>query len=302
MGGNEAEAKQFYVSESGKVPKDIPLSFKQKSLGDVLGKEPESPKEYKQLLSDVFKRRMEYNSSLPENEQQSTGSIINELNNDLMKASLGKLGTTKLQDVVPNLLTAYGVSPEQQAKMNQMYILDPTELKPGSSYTIKGRTNTSIAEPLGTGIGALKTSKANLTKPNIDVGNVFGAPIKLKGTTDPDKMVPLSRVRTYLNTPKDSGVLEEAAAVMGHELLGHSLNPDAEFTEEDYSTKLPEDTSLSDALVKTKFMGHIPQGTLDNEPIYGMYEKFARLHRPEWFTEAKKEALKKLASPTPSEE
>ena len=299
MGGNDAEAKQYYVSESGKVPKDIPLKFAQNSLADVLGKEPENPKEYRQLLDELFKRRMEYNASLPQEEQSTTGDILNRLNNDLLQASMAKLGVTKLQDVVPKVLTAYGVSPEEQAKMNQMYILDPTKLKPKSNFSVSGLTYPSISEPLGTGIGGLKTSKANLTNPRIDPLKVFGAPIKFRG--DPDKTSPLARVRAYINSDAGSGPLEESAAVMSHE-LGHSLYPNFDHTLEDYSSYLPKETSLTQALEDTKFMGHFPQETLDGQPIYGLHGKVARMTHPEWFKEARKEALKQLASPTPKEE
>lgn len=292
LGGTEAEAKQFFVSKSGKVPEDIPLNFRKKSLSDIFGKEPADPKEYRQSLESEYAKRIAENDKLPEAFQLSTGEILKNMNNELLQASLAKMGVNKLQDVVPKVLNAYGVSPEQQAKMNQMYILDPTKLKEGSSFETEGKTlPTILPKALGTGIGGVKATNKDLLQNIQDQNNqnVFGTPIKFKGPTD--QVSPLSKVRTYLDTPKDSGVPEMSAAVMAHELI-HSLNPIENTTREDYEQKLGKDVKLNDALTQTGFMGHFPSETLDNEPIYGMYGKVARMTHPEWFNKTK-EIIKK---------
>lgn len=297
MGGDEAEAKQYYVSESGKVPKDIPLNFKQKSLADVLGKEPSSSQEYRQLLQDEFQRRMEQNDRMPENRQQSTGNILNEFNNELLTASLGKMEVTKLQDVVPKTLGALDVSPEQQAKMNQMFITDPTSLNKGS-FSPEGLTIPTTPSNLGTGIEGIKASRKQLLQ---DIQspknrNFFNVPVKPKmSMTEGEAVSPMAKVRFYPEYP------EKAASGIAHELL-HSLYPGIVDENEKFDVNLPSDISLDEALTQSGFMGHFPKETLDGQPIYGLHGNVAKMTHPEWFKEAKKEALKKLASPTPKDE
>lgn len=298
MGGDEAEAKQYYVSESGKVPKDIPLNFKQKSLADVLGKEPSSPQEYRQFLQDEFQRRMEQNARLPESRQQSTGNILNAFNNELLTASLGKMEVTRLQDVVPKTLNALNVSPEQQAKMNQMYITDPTPLNKAGSFSPEGLTIPTTPSNLGTGIAGIKASKKELSQ---DIQspknrNFFNVPVKPKmSITEGETVSPMAKVRLYPQYP------EKAASGITHELL-HSLYPGISDEVEQFDANLPSDITLDEALKQTGFMGHFPQETLDDQPIYGLHGNVAKITHPEWYKEAKKEALKKIASPIPEEE
>jgi hypothetical protein len=302
---NEAEAKQFYASESGEVPKDIPLNLRTKALSDILEKEPTNPAEFKELVAKEFRRRVDRNSLSPDPEDHiPVVDILNNLDHDLLQAALGKLDVKNMQDVVPKTLTALGASPEQQARMNQIYIMDPKRFDNNQSgpqsYQIKGKTISSTAEPLGTGIGGLKASSQQLQSNDLSKNQFFGAPIK-PGYSE-DNFAPLARVKYYPNI-KDDQAPRITASTMAHELI-HSLAQKKahEAGEREhpqyFNKKLPEDISLDDALAESGFMDHFQKEKIGDEELYGLYGAVAKMTHPEWF--AKKEALKKMASPTPS--
>ena len=50
---NEAEAKTVFAGSSGEVPV-LPIDYKYKAFSDVLGKEPASFEEFKQLKKELY--------------------------------------------------------------------------------------------------------------------------------------------------------------------------------------------------------------------------------------------------------
>lgn len=292
LGGESAEAKQFFASKSGEVPKDIPLNFKKKSLGDVLGKEPQSGKEYKELLNQEFLRRVEENKKISDPKQRkSTGKILNELDNDLLEASLHKVGVKNLQDVPEKFLSALDLSKEDIDKFNQIY-LQP-EGKPGKKINIEGFAFPTIpkkdAKPLGTGVEAIKY-KPKETSSVYDF-KTWGLPVETKGELEAKKVWPLAKTTYYPEYP------EESAKTMAHELL-HNLAqykyPSAPTTiEEDYSQHL-KDVDLSEAQEQLGFMQHFIPSKIAGERTTGLQGRVANIFHPEWFNPNIK------ASPTPS--
>jgi hypothetical protein len=287
LGTDEAEAKQFFASERGELKSDIPLKFDKQTLKDVLGKEPESQKEFKVLIDKKF------NQMKKDFPQLTTGELINLLNNDLLEASVGALHPKDIKEVVPKVLTSLGIPEKEQEKYNQVWIQSPDQYQKGVTYATAPKDDTA---PLGTGYEEIVSPQSELNLGKMDFVS-HGLPItnkiparieKNKTYIDKEKIWPFTRA--YLTKERP----EKSAALMAHELI-HAISktktPEKKFTEED-KNKILKNANLNTALKKLGFMEHFPQESGE----YGLHYAVAKMTHPEWF----KSDVKPSPSPSPT--
>jgi hypothetical protein len=284
LGGNEAEAKQFFASEKGEVPKDIPVQFKKKELSDIFGKEPTSMSDLQAFYNQEIQKRLEENKK--SDNPQSPGFIINNLDNELIGVGLNKVGVKNLQDVVPKFLTSQDISEKDQEKYNQIWLQGKTPQQ------VKGYTMTTVpkpgVEPLGTGIGAIKYSK-NKKDQEPQNQQLLNLPVQYAIPPDLDQLWPLSKVQIKESDPSES------AQVMGHELihaLNYRQNPEFDRTQQDFTRKL-EETDPSLLLEKLGFTKHFIPSKKGEEEVYTLPVRVGQMTHPEWFKRTKSKTSSK---------
>lgn len=281
--GPSAEAAQFYASKEGKVPSDIPLKFTKTSLADVLGSEPSTGKEFKDLIAKEFLNRVAENNKIKNpKERKTTGTILNELDQDLLQAAAVKLGVKKLQDIPEKFLTAYGISPEEQKKFNQIYLQHEKKVEPGRAFSVEGFTFPTFpnegTEPLGTGIEGIPYSSKDKVK--AQDYKTWGLPVSTEGELKPKEFWPLSKITSY------PGQETTSATTMAHELL-HSVNqykhPKEKTTDSQDFSKNLKDVDINQALKQLGFMSHFSPSKMEGEETYGLHGQIANIFHPEWF-------------------
>jgi hypothetical protein len=293
--GSSSEAAQFYASKDGKVPSDIPLKFTKTSLADVLGSDPSTGKEYKDLIAKEFLKRVADNNKIKNpKERKTTGTILNEIDHELLQAASVKLGVKNLQDIPEKFLTAYGISPEEQKKFNQIYLQNEKNLKPGQRFNVEGFTIPTFPEegtkPLGTGVEGIKYNPKDKVK--AQDYKTWGLPVSTEGELKPKEFWPLSKITSY------PGQETTSATTMAHELL-HSADqykyPQEETTHsQDFSKNLKDVEDINEALKQLGFMSHFSKSKMAGEETYGLHGKIANILHPEWFNPNAK------PSPTPA--
>ena len=299
--GSSAEAAQFYASKDGKAPSDIPLKFTKTSLADVLGSDPSTGKEYKDLIAKEFLKRVADNNKIKNpKERKTTGTILNEIDQDLLQAAAVKLGVKNLQDIPEKFLTAYGISPEEQKKFNQIYLQHEKKVEPGKPFSIEGYTIPTFpkegTEPLGTGVEGIKYNPKDKVK--AQDYKTWGLPVSTEGELKPKEFWPLSKITSY------PGQETTSATTMAHELL-HSVNkyrhPQEETTHsQDFSKNLKDVEDINKALEQLGFMSHFSKSKMAGEETYGLHGQIANIFHPEWFNPNAKPSPTVEPSPSPT--
>ncbi len=330
---NEAEAKTVFAGSSGEVPV-LPIDYKYKAFSDVLGKEPASFEEFKQLKKEL------YNKLRKESPNTAPGLILHDIEQRLSQPVLHKLGAADLKDVSSKVQSAMGLTPEQRARLHQIYIEQPSNITSG------GKTFPFIrergAEPIPDVVEATAMPAEADTHPhegktffglpftgkerNISLDAPEGASLKdlssLATKEYSENVNPVAKIGynpykkisdegiSYPNLPAAASDAFHEALHQYYELMneykasrgkkGVTLSPKHTYSEsQDFTKKLKgKDADYENAMKKLKFSDHFAPEMVEGKPEYGLDYWLSKMNHPEWF--AKKEALKQMVSPTPS--
>lgn len=171
-----AEAKTIFAGHTGKVPESLPINYQYKTFADVLGKEPESFEEFKQLKKQL------YDKLRKENPNSTPGLILKDIEQRLTEPVLNKMGITDLKDLSPKVFSALGLTPEEQARMHQIYI--------DQTYSNPVRTSGGKAFPI-------MRERGSAPIPNVTESAVIGK-------DDPKTWYDPHETKTYFDLPLDA--------------------------------------------------------------------------------------------------